>query len=272
MMRFRLISAFFITLVLFYPCSHEAQFSLNGTKEIKLGVTIPWTGDNWDAGPRFASGILIAIDKVNNDPTLLPGLNLTFEWKDSKCEESVGLTAAVDLYSTSTPKIHALIGPACSAGCKAVGYLASHWNMPLISYACGSVELSDKRSFPTFARTVGVYSKSGDIIVGLMKWYKWDRVAILTSTSFLWASITAGVRQDVEKNGMKISFYQNFNEETVTDEQLANLFTKASKKAHGRIFKVFILQDFQMSARLCTECIRKKFWLVQKTQFQLNTG
>ena len=209
----------------------------NTTKEIKLGVSIPWSGTNWDAGPRFASGILIALDRINNDPYFLPGLNLTFEWKDSKCEESASLTAAVDLFAKTTPTVHALIGPACSGGCKAVAYLANHWNLPIISYGCGSEEFSDKKSFPTFARTVGVYSKSGDIIVSLMKWYKWDRIAILTSTSFLWASITDGVRTDVEKNGMKISFYQNFNEETVTDAQLENLFTKASKKAHGRFSK-----------------------------------
>ena len=246
-MHFRIISAVFKTLILLCLFSYEATFSFNGTTEVKLGVTIPWTGNNWDAGPRLASAILIAIDKVNNDRTLLPGLNLTFEWKDSKCEEAVGLTAAVDLYSTSKPKIHALIGPACSAGCKAVGYLAAHWNMPIISYACGSEELSDKKNFPTFARTVGVYSKSGLIIVSLMKWYKWDRVAILTSSSFLWASITDGVREDVERNGMMISYYQNFNEETVTDAQLETLFTKASKKAHGRFLVVFIVQGFHSS-------------------------
>ena len=219
-----------LLLSLFMTCvsSHA-----NTTTEIKLGVSIPWSGTNWDAGPRFASGILIALDRINNDPYFLPGLKLTFEWKDSKCEESASLTAAVDLFAKTTPTVHALIGPACSGGCKAVAYLANHWNLPIISYGCGSEELSDKKSFPTFARTVGVYSKSGDIFVRLMKLYNWDRIAIITPTAFVWTSIMRGVRKEVEKNGLKIGFYQNFNDATVTDASLKDMFLTAKQKAHS---------------------------------------
>ena len=205
------------------------------SKEIKLGVSIPWSGQNWPAGPRFASGILIAIDEINSDSTLLPGHNLTFEWKDGKCEESASLTAAVDLFAKTDPQIHALIGPACSDGCKAAAYLANHWNMPIISYGCGSEELSDKNSFPTFARTVGIYSKSGDIFVRLMQWYNWDRIAIITPTAFVWTSIMNGARKEVESKNLKIAYYQNFNDATVTDNVLKEMFTTASKKSHGML-------------------------------------
>ena len=203
--------------------------------EIKLGVSIPWSGTNWDAGRRFASGILIAVDRINNDPTLLPGYNVTFVWKDSKCEESVSLTVAVDMYMLVKPALHALIGPACSDGCKAVGYLANHWNVPIISYGCGSEELSNKAKFPTFVRTVGVYSKSGDIFVQLMKWYSWHRIAILTPTSAIWTSIMNGVRREVEKNkNMKIAYYQNFNPATVPNAFIVDMLKTAKTKSHGK--------------------------------------
>ena len=221
--------------------SKESGTTTNVTKQINLGVLIPWTGDNWNAGPRLASGLLIGIDSVNSDPTLLPGYKLTFTWKDTKCEESIALTAAVDMYTKSSPRIQALIGPACSHGCKAVGYLSEHWNMPLISYACGSVELSNKLEFPLFARTVGVYASSGAIIVNLMKYYNWDRIALITSTDFLWTSIMSGVRNDVEKSRLRVSFFQNFNHETATDNFLKDTFRKASKNAHGE-FKSFVCQ------------------------------
>ena len=207
----------------------------NNLTELKLGVLIPWTGENWDAGPRFASGILLGIDRVNSDPTLLPGYKLSFTWQDSKCEESIALTAAVDMYSKSQPKIHALIGPACSHGCKAVGFLTAHWKIPLISYACGSVELSNKEVFPYLARTVGVYASSGQIIVNLMKHYKWDRISLITSMDFLWTSIMASVRNDVEKNNLKVSYFQNFNYDTVTDSYLQSIFTEAKTYSHGKL-------------------------------------
>eukprot|EP00794_Sanderia_malayensis_P016937 gene16937-18644_t len=212
---------------------------------IKLGVCIPWSGSNWDAGPRFASGILIALDRVNRDPALLPGHNLTFEWKDSKCEESASLTSAVDMYTNSKPNIHAIIGPACSDGCKAVGYLANHWNIPIVSYGCGSEQLSDKELFPTFVRTVGVYSKSGDIFVRLMNLYKWDRIAILTPTSAIWTSITNGVRREVEKNGLKVGYYHNFNPATVTNEEITASLKVAKTKSH-----VFVLGGYSGTIRM----------------------
>ena len=221
-----LIAAIILTLVF-------TATSIYSEKEVKLGVSIPWSGVNWDAGPRFASGILIAIDRINNDSSLLPGQKLTFEWKDSKCEESASLTAAVDLFASTSPRIQALIGPACSGGCKAAAYLANHWNLPIVSYGCGSEELSDKKNFPTFARTVGIYSKSGDIFVRLMKWYNWDRIAIITPTAFIWTSIMNGVRKEVEKNKLKIAYYQNFNDAMVTDDVLKEIFAAASKKSHG---------------------------------------
>ena len=207
--------------------------------ELNLGVLIPWTGENWDAGPRFASGVLIGIDRVNSDPNLIPGYKLVFTWQDSKCEESIALTAAVDMYSKSQPQIHALIGPACSHGCKAVGYLTGHWKIPLISYACGSVELSNKELFPFLARTVGVYASSGDIIVNLMRHYRWDRIALITSVDFLWTSIMAGVRNDVERNKLMVSYFQNFNHDTVTDNYLQSIFTEAKKHAHGLFLMLF---------------------------------
>lgn len=221
--------------VLILLCLFLKQFGTtsNVTSEVKLGVLIPWSGDKWTAGPRLASGVLIGIDAVNANSSLLPGIKLTFDWRDSMCEESVALTATVDMYAKTSPQIHALIGPACSHGCKAVGYLSNYWNMPLVSYACGSVELSNKEEFPLFSRTVGVYASSGQIIVDLMKFYKWDRVALITSTEFLWSSIMSGVRFDVEKSNLIVSYFQNFNDETVTDNFLRDMFRAASKAAHS---------------------------------------
>jgi len=228
--------------------------------ELKLGVLIPWTGENWDAGPRFASGLLIGIDRVNSDPKLIPDYKLSFTWKDTKCEESVALTAAVDMYSNANPKIHALIGPACSHGCKAVGYLAGHWKIPLISYACGSAELSNKEVFPFLARTVGVYASSGQIIVNLMKRYNWDRIALITSMDFLWTSIMAVVRNDVEKSNLKVSYFQNFNHDAVTDSFLLDSF-KEAKKIRARFHPWWLWWCNSTTNVSCSDCWFNHSWI-----------
>ena len=86
-------------------------------KQITLGVQIPMTGD-WAGGPYFASGISVAVDRINNDPTLLANYNVTYVWRDSKCRPQDALSNVVDMYTVQKPKIDAIIGPACTEGCK----------------------------------------------------------------------------------------------------------------------------------------------------------
>ena len=207
---------------------------VSASKQITLGVAIPWSGSSWDAGRRFASGILIAIDKINRDPNLLPHYNVTFKWGDSKCEQSDALQVVVDMYTKTKPPVDVIIGPACTDGCVSTAYLADHWNIPIISYGCGGASLSNKATFPTFARTVGVYSQSGMIFILLMDLYKWDRVAILTPTAGIWSSIMNDVRTDIENNKKKVSYFQNFNADTVTNKFLVDSLTTAKTKAHSK--------------------------------------
>ena len=51
---------------------------LAGTEEItfKMGIFLPFEG-SWPEGKTMASAIHIAMDKINNDSTLLNGHNLS---------------------------------------------------------------------------------------------------------------------------------------------------------------------------------------------------
>lgn len=210
----------------------------DGLQQIKLGVPIPWSGDSWDAGRRFAAGITVAVEEINKNPNLLPGYNVSFVWGDSKCQESDGLAVMLDMYTKTDHPVNAIIGPACSDGCKVGAMLASHWNIPIISYGCAASFLSSPTTYPNFARTVGVYSKSGRIFVKLMKQYGWDRIAILTPTSGIWSSIMDGVRRDIDNEGLQV-FYRNFNHDTVTGDILRRDLSDLKKKAHSKFKFLF---------------------------------
>ena len=49
--------------------------------------------------------------------------------------------------------VDGLVGAACSTVCQPVGLLAASWNIPMVSYFCGSESLADKETYPTFTRT-----------------------------------------------------------------------------------------------------------------------
>ena len=213
--------------------------SVYSLKDINIALAIPWINSSWDAGPRFAGGATIAIETINKDQSLLPGYHVSFNWTDSHCSEKETVQGILNLHAQT--KMNAIIGPACSDGCKIAAMLASSWNIPMVSYGCAADFLSNTEEYPNFARTVGVYAKSGHLFVKLMQRFKWDRIAILTPTSGIWSSIMAGVRASIEGAGLKVSYYQNFNEKTVRDSFLEHVLEEGRRKAHSKKYHLLLI-------------------------------
>lgn len=205
------------------------------TREIRVGALIPWNG-TWTVGPRMASALLVAFDTIKDELKLLQGYNLTYTWKDSRCDTGATLRAMADIRA-NYPDIHAFIGPGCSVGCLPGGYLAGYWNSPMISFGCGESTLSDKLQYPTFIRTVGTYAQSGKFFVEIMKKYEWNRVAIMFSTESVWSQVASFVKDKIDAdtaNGFRVSYFQLFSPGLTSDEQFKTMFRSAREVAHGK--------------------------------------
>lgn len=143
----------------------EASASGNMERQDKTGdkivmaVLLPWSG-NRPLGKTIAGAVTLAIEKLNADETLLPNRTVEFVWNDTQCNVKYGLKEAVDFWRYQDP-LHVIIGGACSIVCEPVGLLAAVWEIPMVSWGCSSHILSDKKEYPTFARTVGPYTKVG---------------------------------------------------------------------------------------------------------------
>ena len=189
----------------------------------------------------MASSLLVAFETVTK-LNLLPGYSWTYIWKDSKCDTGATLAALSDFKLKEHP-INAVIGPACSVGCIPGAYLAAHWDIPMISYACVDTGLSRKESFPTFVRTVGTYARSGKFFLRLMEKYKWSRVAILSSTETVWTQVASFIKAEFDSQSggfYEVSYFQTFDHEWTTDQKIQDILRLAKEKAHGEIFKGFI--------------------------------
>ena len=204
-------------------------------QEIRIGALIPWNG-TWQVGPRMASALLVAFDTIKYKMKLLPDYNFTYEWKDSECSTGATLRAMADLQA-KIPNIHAYIGPACSIGCLPGGFLAAHWNNPMISFGCGESTLSNKLKYPTFVRTVGTYVETGKFFLEIMKIYNWTQVAIVSSTESIWSQTASFIKEeidDVKGGGFSVSYFHVFSPGITTDEQLKGMFRSAREVAHGK--------------------------------------
>ena len=186
----------------------------------------------------MASALLVAIDYVNSHH-LVPNYNLTYVWRDDMCSIGASLRGISDFRVAVKPPVDVYIGPACSVGCVPGAFLASHWNIPMISYGCGDAELSDKDQYPTFTRTVGTYIQSGKFFVKIMQEYNWHQVAILASTEQVWTQIASFIKADVDassttNNKLQVSYFQTFSHALTTNSRFKDMLRLARNHAHGK--------------------------------------
>ena len=73
----------------------------------------------------IAGALPLAVDRVNEDASLLPGRKLDFRWRDSGCSASAALQGLGSLQSGGDHPIDAVIGPGCSVACEPTGYLTA---------------------------------------------------------------------------------------------------------------------------------------------------
>ena len=83
-------------------------------REYKLGLLIPYRKvtpyfqNDYNKGEAFAAAMTIAVERINANPTLLADYNLTFVWKDTECNELLGVREQLNQMISG---VQAFIGP-----------------------------------------------------------------------------------------------------------------------------------------------------------------
>ena len=220
-------------IILAQNCHGTTTSPPTNKAEIKLGVLLPMTG-YWPIGKTSASAITIAVQRINNDSTLLPGYNMTFMWNDSMCLAAEGLNQAVEF---QIAQVDAIIGDGCDIICEPAAILAASWNLPMISWGCESSKLSEKTLFPTFARTVGSFSKMADLFLSVFSYFGWKHIGIMASTETIWQLAMASLVKTFQENDLNIRYLQSFSPGSllVTErEEYVSMLGLAKESAQSR--------------------------------------
>ncbi|CAL1527410.1 unnamed protein product, partial [Lymnaea stagnalis] len=125
-------------------------------------------------GNLISGAITYAVMTVNEDPNILPNTTLKFVLADTHGEENESLYHTSEMIRN---KIHAIIGP--QETCIHEAKLAAAYNVPMISYYCTDVVVSNKEHFPTFARTKPTDSQISGSVVAMLKTFNWNRVTFI---------------------------------------------------------------------------------------------
>ncbi|XP_068241887.1 guanylate cyclase 32E isoform X2 [Palaemon carinicauda] len=155
---------------------------------------------------KLALGALpIAVEAVNNDPTLLPGKRLLYEVADVGNSNLEALAAlSIRRMTAMRDAGHlAFIGP--DDNCANEALVAAAWNLPMITYKCADKRVSDKSKYYTFARTLPPSTKIVKALVSLMKKYDWKQFVLLTENTKNYLQIEEAVKSFSEHHGINIT-------------------------------------------------------------------
>ncbi|XP_031575271.1 atrial natriuretic peptide receptor 1-like isoform X2 [Actinia tenebrosa] len=205
-------------------------------KDVKIGLLIPFTyasrlSNYFHRGKYYASAISIAVDEINRRPDLLPGRNISFIWNNTECDELKTLRALVYQLNAG---VSGFIGPGCT--CTTAARSAAAFNVSMISYMCSNPEVSDKKLYPTFARTFAIDTKLTPSLLSLLKYYQWRRVAIIYENVTKWIEMKNTITKRLTENGVHIalelmmspsSVYRPQNHSKVYKDILGQIKTEA---------------------------------------------
>ncbi|XP_006637607.3 olfactory receptor CU1 [Lepisosteus oculatus] len=213
---------------------------------------------------RWVQTMIFAIEEINKNGTLLPGVSLGYKIADSCDNVHDGLRGALTLVNGNdeavlSPKcnksfpVSAIIGLASSSPTRAVAHTIGPFGVPLISYFATCACLTNKREFPTFLRTVpsDLFQVRG--LVQLVTHFKWTWVgAVATDDDYGQYGLQSFAEQ-LKEHGGCLSFYKTIPK-TYSAEKIRQI-VETIKSSTAKVIIVFTTEG--KFSELLKEVIRQ---------------
>ena len=239
-----------------------------------------------DIGLELTEAMLFTLDLINNNSTLLKGITLGYDIRDSCYSENVGLDEAIELITTDTPmssetceptacpgtmpdpevlsNISAptigIVGAASSRVSVPVASLLRLFNIPQISYASSSALLSDRDKYQYFYRTIPSDAFQARAMIDILLYFNWTYVSTIYSQNTYGAPGIDEFRKMAEVNGICIDL-----DEGIDGNYQPGYFDELSNKLLSSTANVVIVFTSQNEAEMILEKIskapRKFLWI-----------
>ncbi|XP_051846797.1 taste receptor type 1 member 2 [Antechinus flavipes] len=145
-------------------------------------------------GYNLMQAMRFAVEEINNDSRLLPGVSLGYEIVDVcyvtnniqpvlyfLAKENFNLPIQQD-YSSYEPRVVAVIGPDTSESVITVSNLLSLFLLPQITYSAISDEFRDNSRFPALFRTIPSGEHQIKAMIQLITHFGWNWVIVIASS------------------------------------------------------------------------------------------
>lgn len=166
-------------------------------------------------GIQRLEAMLFAIDNINKDDSILRNISLGLEVFDTCSSETIALDRALkfvkrrisvrEQHVTGDPVMAGVIGPAFSSISVQVAHLFRLFQIPQVSFDSTSYELSDKKRFEFFSRTVPHDLYQAKALVDIAKFMNWSYVSVVYSDDTYGTMGFQAVKEEASKAGICIA-------------------------------------------------------------------
>ncbi|XP_077977651.1 metabotropic glutamate receptor 1-like [Glandiceps talaboti] len=197
-----------------------ALFSVHHQPEPTAATFRTCGGIREEYGIQRVEAMFHVLDQINKNDTILPGIQLGTEIRDSCWYSSVALEQSIEFIRDSisddsdeselckaahNQPIVGVIGPGSSQVAIQVQNLLQLFNIPQIAYSATSKDLSDKRFYEYFLRVVPSDTLQAQAMVDIVLRYNWSYVSVVHTEGNYGASGIEAFRSLAKASGLCIA-------------------------------------------------------------------
>ncbi|XP_066565573.1 extracellular calcium-sensing receptor-like [Amia ocellicauda] len=197
---------------------------------------------------QSAQTMIFAIEEINNNPDLLPGISLGYKIYDS-CSLPSALRAVMALMNgyeetlsdsacSRSAAVQAIIGDSRSSPTIAISATIGPFQIPVISHFSTCACLSNRQRFPSFFRTIPSDYYQSRALAQLVKHFGWTWVGAIRTDSDYGNNGMATFVQAAEQEGVCIE-YSVVIHETYSKKKILQI-KDVIEKSTSRVIIAFI--------------------------------
>ncbi|XP_017320746.3 extracellular calcium-sensing receptor-like [Ictalurus punctatus] len=208
---------------------------------------------------QWAQAVVFAVEEINRNPSLLPGVRLGYRIMDSCSRYPHSLRSVMSIISggngtcetTRSSKI--IIGDSTSTQCMILSRVLSPLYVPMISYLATCVCLSNKRKYPNFFRTIPSDMYQARTMAQMAKRFGWTWVGAVVEENDYGLQAVQAFMEETKGTGICLAFVSTiFRERLAKDVDHAVTVVQSSS---ARVIMVFVW-DMDLEVFL-TELVRR---------------
>ncbi|XP_034024141.1 extracellular calcium-sensing receptor-like [Thalassophryne amazonica] len=196
-------------------------------------------------GFRQAQTMAFAIDEINKNSKLLPNVTLGYKLYDNCIKVGIAFRAALSLASgqdkqfklhetcVGTPPVLGIVGDSSSTSSIAISSVFGLYRVPMVSYFSTCSCLSDRKTFPSFFRTIPSDAFQVRAMIKILKHFGWTWVGLLVSDDDYGLHAARSFQSDMVESGEGCLAYLEvlpLNEKTAEFKRVVEVMKKSTAR------------------------------------------